>query len=444
MKKHQESSLTDNEVDFDLNGTSRASARTEPLHRTDRKREVTVAVPSNTATNNSITGVIKPLRHGIDSLYLSYQGNLSYETDKQLQALKQLAQSDSIEDQAQAKLKLGDHLFEVKDKGTSMFAYVLEDNAFRIQLSRPTKAVPMAYIKLSSEYLTYKSPAQAEAHLKAILQQLGDLDSEANVSRVDLFLDFVSDMDMESWTREAWVTRAAKINAYSIDTHFTGWSIGLGSAIAGRLYDKKYELLSSGKTYLVPLWKACGLEEGEPVWRLEFEFKRDLLDQKGIIPLDSVLKNLNGLWSYATTEWLRLTIPNEEDKTRSRWPIHPLWLSLSSVDWETDGGPLQPRFKYTRVPKDREAFKRAFSAITSWMAAHGITDYEQCIHSFYLEVEMFINNKAMDDGTTFEQFIHERVAHKARSFNIILDEELNIPLQTASEAEAYKKASDGE
>ncbi len=424
---------------------SQDTARTERKPRADGVRELveSVAVPSNTATNNSITE-IKPLRHGIDSLYLSYQGNLSHAVNEQLQTLKQYAQSERIEEQALAQIKIGDHLFEVKDKGTSMFSYVLEDNAFRIQLSKPNKAVPMAYIKLSSEYLTYKSPAKAEAHLKAILKELGDLESEANVSRVDLFLDFVSELDMESWKRESWVTRASKINAYAIDGHFTGWSIGLGSTIAARLYDKKYELLTSGKAYLIPLWEACGFKGGDPVWRIEFEFKRELLDQKGIIPLTSVLTHLNGLWSYATTEWLRLTIPNPEDKTRSRWPIHPLWLALSSVDWETHGGPLQKRFKYTRVPDDKEAYKRAFSALTSWMAARGITDYEDAINDFELQVELYINSKAMDDGANFDDYIHERVANKAKVFGIALDNELTIPVKTQSEAEAYRKASDGD
>jgi len=90
-----------------------------------------VAVPSNTATNNSINhGEVKFLRWGIDSLYLSYQGNLHPEVHEQLIQLKKQAQSDNPQEQAKAQLKLGDHLFEVKDKGTSMFSYVLEDNPF--------------------------------------------------------------------------------------------------------------------------------------------------------------------------------------------------------------------------------------------------------------------------------------------------------------------------
>ena len=63
------------------------------------------------------------------------------------------------------------------------------------------------------------------------------------------------------------------------------------------------------------------------VWRLEFELKREVLTQKGLSKLYQVLNHLNGLWSYATTEWLRLTLPSDDDKTRSRWPIHPLWDS---------------------------------------------------------------------------------------------------------------------
>lgn len=99
----------------------------------------------------------------------------------------------------------------------------------------------------------------------------------------------------------------------------------MGGVIGARLYDKLYELVTSHKGYLIPLWRDAGRLEGEPVWRLEFEFKRDFLSQKDLIPLKDTLANLNGLWSYATTEWLKLTIPNENDDTRARWPIHPMW-----------------------------------------------------------------------------------------------------------------------
>jgi hypothetical protein len=413
----------------------------------DGDREA-VAVPSNTATNNSIHGEVKFLRWGIDSLYLSYQGNLYPEIHEQLIQLKKQAQSDNPQEQAKAQLKLGDHLFEVKDKGTSMFSYVLEDNAFRIQLSRPNKAVPMAYVKLSSEYLTHLSPKDAEHRLSTILSQLGALESTANVSRVDMFVDVVSHQDMESWHRDAWVTHAESINAYSIDGHFTGWAIGLGGVIAARLYDKLFEIDKSKKYYLIPLWEQSNWQQGEPIWRLEFEFKRQFLVQKNLAKLTEVLANLNGLWSYATTEWLKLSIPNHIDQTRSRWPIHPLWAAISSLDWETNGGALQPRFNTTRAPNKEAALDRAFSALTTWMAAEGYTNYELAIHPFFEDLGHHINNQSMNKGTTFEALIKEKVSLKAKTFNTIdINAEINeayIDEEVRAMRDAYNKASNGE
>jgi hypothetical protein len=51
-----------------------------------------------------------------------------------------------------------------------------------------------------------------------------------------LFIDFVSSVDMESWDRNARVTRASAINTYSIERDFSGRVIGSGGggAIQGK------------------------------------------------------------------------------------------------------------------------------------------------------------------------------------------------------------------
>ena len=214
--------------------------------------------------------------------------------------------------------------------------------------------------------------------------------------------------------------------------------------MAGRLYGKLFEITKSNKGYLIPLWQAAGWEAGEPIWRLEFEFKRQMLTQKGLSKLTDVLANMNGLWSYATTEWLKLTIPNPDDKTRSRWAIHPLWSALSSLDWETSGGALKQRFSNERLPKDSDVLNRAFSAVTSWMAIQGHRNYELAIHPFFIALDEFINNRAMNFGISFEAHIDEKVSAKARRFNTL---DNNEPEPTESDhdaAEAYRKASDGE
>ncbi len=121
---------------------------TDALHLSESSSQGTP--PSNTVPHNSNNEYFKLLRVGVDSLYLSYRGELLPEVKERLAKLKQLAQHPEADQQAQAQYAIAGHIFEVKDKGTSIFPYVLEDGAFRISLSRTSKKTPMAYVKLSS------------------------------------------------------------------------------------------------------------------------------------------------------------------------------------------------------------------------------------------------------------------------------------------------------
>ncbi|HSI96510.1 MAG: replication initiation factor [Methylophilaceae bacterium] len=400
---------------------------------------------SNTVSNKYIPEFFKPLRWGIDSLYLSFPGELFSSQETRIIELKKLAQADHIKDQAFAQLELGGHLFEVKDKGAKFFPYILEDNCFRIQLSKASsKAMPMAYVKIASEYLTHKPVLEIVDDLRSVLGLLGNTNYMPNVSRLDLFVDFASSYSIESWDRHAWVTRAKTVNQYAVSGEFSGWSIGMGSeSMMSRLYNKLLEIAASNKAYLVPLWQEAGWvpEQDGDVWRLEFEFKRDILSQFEIQPLSAALSNLNGLWSYAATEWLKLTLPGE-DKNRSRWSVHPLWASLASVDFETSGGPLSRVFSPQRVPSDRRLFDHGFSVLSSFMAREGITDFYQGMEAFQTALYHYLNNRAMNDGAYLDTYIEERIAIKAKRFNSILNKLGEEALDDA--ADEYRRQSDGE
>src|SRR5690349_12174331 len=71
------------------------------------------APPSITAPANSI----RPLRHGIDSLYVSFPGAINGELAVCLQNLKLMAQASNERVVSEAAIKLGDHLFEVRPRG---------------------------------------------------------------------------------------------------------------------------------------------------------------------------------------------------------------------------------------------------------------------------------------------------------------------------------------
>lgn len=442
-EQHQQATLT---------ATSLAAARTAREARADGGQEAAEpafkgAPPTNRAPYNCNTDYFKALRWGVDSLYLSYPGELSRESDERLRALKLLAQSTDPAEVAKAQLPLGDHVFEVKEKGASLFPYIIEDGAFRIQFSRPGHKAPMAYVKVSAVYLAHVGPVEAEKHLYELLSQLGEIKESANVSRVDLFVDFQTSVDMESWDRHAWVTRASSINAYAVSGNFSGWSIGLGGIISARLYNKLLEIVVSGKGWILPLWQKAGWDGKAVIWRLEFELKREVLTQKNLSKLYQVLNHLNGLWSYATTEWLRLTLPSDDDKTRSRWLTHPLWDFLSSVDWEGNGGPLSRRFTSTRSPNDDRLFQMACSVILSFMAKHGFNAKQlyEANEDLIAKLHDYIEQKAYEQGLSFDDYIAEKLALKHRQYNTAINdpeqEEKRKAQELADQARAYRKES---
>ena len=452
-------------TDLQSTAASLAPDRTAPVAQADGRQEVAEpgrsdAPLTNRASDNcneerkqskeeqNTIPYFQSLRWGVDSLYLSYPGELFPEVLDRLKALKLLAQSTEPEQVIQAQYPAAGHLFEVKDKAAKPFLFTIEDGHFRIQLARPSKTVPMAYVKVSSGYLAHISPIEAEKALLEVLSLFGEIRGLANVSRIDLFTDFVTSENIE-WDRKAWVTRAAYCEAFAINGRFSGWMIGKGGILSARLYDKILEIQkNSHREYLFELWRKTGWNPGHPVWRLEFQFKREILVQQGLPKLDQVMNHLDGLWSYATTEWLRLTIPNVDDKTRSRWPVHPLWGYLASVDWDGNGGPLLRNFDPQRIPGNDKLFSLAFSHLVTYMAREGITDLYEGQEAFITALYQYHENKAYLLGLPFDQYIAEKVALKARQFNTLLNnpafEEEHQAREQTKAAMDYRKASDGE
>jgi hypothetical protein len=362
---------------------------------------------------------------------------------RKLETLKKLAQSEHEGVQATAQYQVEEHIFEVKDKGSGLFPFVLRDNAFRISLSRPKSgALPMAYVQVSSSMLAAFTPLQIESRLNAVLEQMGDIESP-RTSRIDLFVDFTCAVDMESWSRHAWVTRAHNIQSYSCQGQFSGWSIGLGGVLAGRLYNKSLEIETSGKEYLKELWLKAGWDGVTPVWRLEFELKRELLTQKGVSGLHQTLDHLGGLWAYATDEWLRLTLPSEQDSTRSRWPVHPLWACLASISWGSNGGPLLDRFTSVSAPSEKQTMSRLLSSMTTLMALNGQVGLDEAWDDLRLRLDNHLHTLCMWEGIHPDQYVEERVRIKARRFNSILNQQDDEGPDPEEQARLYRKLSRG-
>ena len=273
------------------------------------------APPSNTAPTNDISQELdlKILRYAVDSLYVSYQGELSDEWESRLRNLKALAQSPDPREQSKAQLKLFDHIFEVQSRGKGKFKYVIADGWFYIQIAgQNAKTIPMAYVQISSELLTLIGLDEAIKLLKPIINTIGK-PLAPHVSRIDPCVDFVCPIKMDSWKNEAWVTRAENIETYYINGQFSGWSIGRGGNIVLRLYNKTLELKKSKKDYLKPIWISAGWNGIDDIWRLEFQIRGQAVSEPNFRKLHIILTLLSSLWDYCIKDYCRLTIPNLSD-----------------------------------------------------------------------------------------------------------------------------------
>lgn len=377
------------------------------------------APPSNTAPANRIEteSDTRTLRTGVDSLYLSYPGELKPEMEEALRVLKLQAQSQDSQEQAGAVLCLADHRFEVKDRGMRRYPFVLEDGMFHLQVARTeSQSLPMVYAQIKSEPLTRTGVEYTEIALHNVVSLLGTIRAAAKVSRVDLCVDFVTGVDFERIPKAAWVNRARKRTSHEDRGHLSGLSFGMGGVIAGRLYDKTLEIESSGKTYLYDIWREAGWQGEQPVWRLEFEFKREVLHQLGIETVPELLARRAALWYYAMC-WLRLAVPSSTDNSKDRWPNHPLWDVLTQANWGVERGEPLTRTRKTRAPSDKYLFEVGIGPVTSFMAREGITDFDEGLQRFRIAAHDYHLQQSQRTGKTLPTYAREKAQGKARRFN---------------------------
>lgn len=405
--------------------------------------------PTNRTPCNYNAETFKALRYGVDSLYVSYPGVLSEEWDSKLADLKALAQSENEFEQATAQVVIGEHLFEVRDKGRGRFSYVLVDNCYHLQASnKRSKVLPLAYVQISSEYLANVGVEQAEHSLRYIVNTLGLVNEPANISRVDLFVDFIADLKMDSFDPlQHWVTRTQSIDLHYRHQQFSGWSFGMGGDIGARLYNKCLEIeKKSRKVYLYELWQAVGWDGSATVWRMEFEAKREVLKELGIFKLDNLLQLQSALWIYLTQDWLRLAVPMPSDTNQTRWPTHPLWDQITRVFDEQGEQPKLQRFTPMRLPADERLFVHGMGGLTSFMAARGIEDMGEGIGEYFHQATEFHNSRSGLNQMGLELYLDRKVRVKSRRYNAKNNRQnLSGDKQEAAEnADAYQQATDGD
>ena len=358
----------------------------------------------------------KELFKGIDSLYVSYRGTLKKGFKEFLDEKKQLAQSESEKEQALAVMDIDDHHFEVSDKGARYYSYILVDNWYQIKITASKKnTVPTLYVQISSELLNCLGPDFSIYKLREIVNKLLVMIKEETISRTDIFVDFVTNRDLEEIEKQSFVTKVRKIDKHW-DGGFTGWSIGLGGVISARLYDKTVEIKKSNKEYLKEIWACKGWDKEQKVWRLEFQLERAFLGQMSVKTYSDLLNKVNDVWRYCTCTWLRLAI-DDNTQNRTRWKTDPLWEMVQQVRF-LDGTytGVAREVNKARIPSNKILYQNGIAGyMTSYAAREGherITEeiVVECWNNCENHLDKVTSGKA-------KNYISSRIKKKSRDYN---------------------------
>jgi hypothetical protein len=309
------------------------------------------------------------LAAGVDSLYVSFKGEVDAVRLDDIELLKAKAQQTG---QPQMGLSVNYRKALVQPSGWGSYRYWLRCGDFDVFVARG-QSLPAVYARIASEFIHEVGPLNALADLKSFVATLLDQTDEATCSRVDIYADF------QGWVPRAddydrFITRSRR-NISHIAVHhdgrrFTGFTFGRDAMVA-RLYDKGLEIAHSGKAWMREVW-ANRLDPSAPVWRLEFQLRREVLAECSLSEPQDVLAQRQSLWAYAM-QWLSLREPTL-GATRTRWPVADVWSHLTQSQGEVACSPLVRK----RIREHDEAvLVRGLTGYASSLAAvTGVSDLD--------------------------------------------------------------------
>lgn len=196
------------------------------------------------------------------------------------------------------------------------------------------------------------------------------------VSRVDVFVDFATD---EEFKLDQFRTKLRKCGYFQSGVEAEGKTLYFGSRayMMARLYVKSAEIKASGKTYLQSSWKCAGYDGKARVWRLEFEYHKDKIEEvcgyRQLVAVDECA--LGSLWSYgiATLEYVEKFWDN---RNLSKVRLHPLWRILHEA--MCNEYRIHPRA--VRQANIAYRHKLARKWVISWLAAQGYSYDDLPLH----------------------------------------------------------------
>ncbi len=366
-------------------------------------------VPSNTHPPNT-----RIVASGCDTLYISVRGRLREKPRVALEAMRERALSPSTSSPTQPASR---PLEEFHLGNLRMAYHAMGQHGARHRLTNEDMTIvihpnggqlkAMVRVQLRSCFLWgegwYRAILQAERLAASLLEDRIAPES-SSLSRVDLCADF------QGWIprrcdEKRFVTRARHESQWKVNGRFTGFSFGKGH-ICCRIYNKSVEILNSGKGWMECIWMRGEFSPQEPVWRLEFQLRREALREMSLECISDLKDNGQSLWTYCTNRWIRLVFPREGAR-KERCPTDPAWASLQKLPEFTTSGVPVVRSKSVAT-KIEAIVKGSQGYLTSYAALAGHANLDITMLQLKMEIKKNMARADLD----FSDLVHQKAIRK--------------------------------
>lgn len=134
------------------------------------------------------------------------------------------------------------------------------------------------------------------------------------------------------------------------------------------------------------------LDPSAPVWRLEFQLRREVLAECSLTTPEDAVALRQNLWAYAM-RWLSLRDPTP-GATRTRWPVADVWSHLTR--WQ-DGVRNSPLVRKRIREHDESVLVRGLTGYASSLAAvSGVSDLDLAMLVSRRRVAQYMNVTGRD------------------------------------------------
>jgi hypothetical protein len=340
----------------------------------------------------------------VDSLYFSIGGLVREGVMSSLERLRRIVGEG---DEAVGTFASDGARFLLKGHGLRGYPYWLKAPGYDLMVGRLEPAPPVK-AELRSWFLHQHGPESAVEQLRRRLE-LDVIDGSAELmpSRIDVYAD------IQGWIPrhvdfQRFVCRARYRELHQPDgelhgfgNQVSGFTFGRGAVVC-RIYNKTLEQTVHKDTGASQLWG--DFDRDQPVWRVEYQFRRQALRELGAASDVGVLTSRQSLWSYGI-EWLSLRERSAHLKP-SRWPEDPVWSWLRLVDIGLASSPL------VRARIRRADLSRVVSALVGYLsslgALTGTDDLVQVMDHGLVHALQYV----ADRGVPFSQMVSKKVARQ--------------------------------